>query len=239
MICVNPINNTNNLNFKSYRREFKDASGYVVNRCDTCLFRFDLDFDKLIMFLENKYKDVDRVKIINQACSDGEESHSLVALIIYMLGVEKSQKYLPVFAEDLLQDNINIARRGIYTIQSFERPACEYYLEDNLNEYFIPIRKNTIKVNKKVRKNILFEQMDILDSLKIHDFKNTVLLARNFWDYLTTNQALDLVSTLAMKMDKTSTLVIGQYDKQFSVDNLLKNYGFQETEVSNVFELKL
>ena len=101
MITFNPA--LCNVNFKHYKHEILDKSGCVINRGDTCLFRWDLDFDYLINYMEYKYRDTDKVNIIAHACSVGEEVFSLISKMIDNLGINNSEKYFPIDARDINQ----------------------------------------------------------------------------------------------------------------------------------------
>ena len=234
MITFNPAYN---INFKHFKHEILDRSGHVISRGDTCLFRNDLDFDYLVNFLEYKYRDSDKVNIIAHACSDGEEIFSFISKMIDSLGYKNSKKYLPVDARDVNKSFIEIAKKGQYSLKSYETGAIDFYLGENLTQYFSFLNPNLAKVSKILKECVNFSQSDILDDVKSIDFNNTVLFARNFWHYLDDEDIDKLAMILSHRMNKTSTLIIGDFDKQYNIDRILRRYGFYETKVSNVFEL--
>ena len=234
MITFNPAYN---INFKHFKHEILDRSGHVISRGDTCLFRNDLDFDYLVNFLEYKYRDSDKVNIIAHACSDGEEIFSFISKMIDSLGYKNSKKYLPVDARDVNKSFIEIAKKGQYSLKSYETGAIDFYLGENLTQYFSFLNPNLVKVSKILKECVNFSQSDILDDVKSIDFNNTVLFARNFWHYLDDEDIDKLAMILSHRMNKTSTLIIGDFDKQYNIDRILRRYGFYETKVSNVFEL--
>ena len=234
MITFNPV--YSNVSFQHFRHDILNKSGRVINRGDTCLFRTDLDFDYLINFLEYKYRDVDKVNIIVHACSDGEEVFSLVSKLVDMLGFNNAKKYLPVDARDILKDHIDIANKGQYFVESYERDAMNFYLGDSLLDYFSFVKRNVVNVSQKLLNCAKFSQSNILDDVNNIDFNNTVLFARNFWHYLEEEDIDKLAMMLSQRMNISSTLVIGDFDKQFKIDEILRKYKFYETKVPNVFE---
>ena len=236
MITFNPA--YNNINFKHFRHNVLDKSGRVLSRGDTCLFRSDLDFDYLVNFLEYKYRDTDKVNIIAHACSDGEEVFSFISKMFDLLGYNNSKKYLPADARDVNKSYIEIAKKGQYSLESFETGAIDFYLGKNFTDYFKFLNLNLIKVSKNLKKSVNFSQSDILDDVKYIDFNNTVLFARNFWHYLDEEDIDKLAMILSHRMNRTSTLIIGDFDKQYNIDRILRRYGFYETKVSNVFEIR-
>ena len=69
--------------------------------------------------------------------------------------------------------------------------------------------------------------------------KNNLVMCRNFWTYLPDNAARKrLASELANRLDETSLLVIGTFDKEYLIDELLVSSGFIQTKVENVFVKK-
>ena len=236
MITFNPA--YNNINFKHYSHEVLDKCGRVINRGDTCLFRHDLDFDYFVKFLEYKYRDTEKVNIIAHACSDGEEIFSCISKMIDLLGYKNSKKYLPVDARDINETHLEQAKKGQYSLAYCDLGAIDFYLGKNFTHYFKYLNPDLIRVSKPLNKCVNFSQSDILNDVKNIDFDNTVLLARNFWHYMDDEDIDKLAMILSHKMNKTSALVIGDFDKQFNIDRILKRYGFYETKVSNVFEIQ-
>lgn len=233
MIILKPADN---LNFNSYRHSILNKRGKVVNRGDTCMFRWDLNPDCLINFIEYKYRDTDKVNILVHACSDGEEVYSLLSTMIESLGLKNAKKYLPIRAKDIVSEHINLAKKGEYKITPMEEPAIDYYLGENFLKYFEYTSPTQIKAVSTLNKYVKFSKSDIMKDANTFNFDNTVLLARNFWHYLGSANMCKLAHILSKRMNKSSTLVIGDYDKQFGVDKILRKYGFYETRLKYVFE---
>ena len=236
------INSTNyySPNFKAYRHTIKNKAGDVINRGDTCLFRYDLDLGKLIKFLEDKYKDVPKVNIIVHACSDGEEAYSFLAKLFYMLG-EKAQKYLPVIARDVCEEHLACAKSGNFFIESFEKEGLLSEMNNSYHEFFDEsideLFRHKLTIKDKIKNNITFSKGNIMEDIHKFKLKNTVLFARNFWPYLGEENVDKLAMFLSHKMDPSSTLIIGNFDRQYNIDLLLDIYGIKESyKVDNVFE---
>ncbi len=234
MITINT--NYSNINFKHFRHDIVNKSGKVINRGDTCFFRQDLDFDYFINYMEFKYCDKPKVNIIAHACSDGEEVYSLVSKMIDSLGLKPASKYLPIKAHDLEKEHIERAKKGRYNFERFEEQSADIYLGPKFSDYFNYIYSHKIKVSPNLTKHVDFSQSNILDDVKTIDFNDTVLLARNCWHYLKDKDIINLAKNLSNRMNKSSLLVIGDYDKEYNIDKILRKYDFYETQVKNVFE---
>ncbi len=91
-------------------------------------------------------------------CATGEEAYSVAILFIEALGgIEKvAQRRLQVFATDIDQQALDIARRGEYPIS-----AVSDIPDDLLDRYFV-VRADTIEVRKSLRAFVLFSRHNII-----------------------------------------------------------------------------
>lgn len=236
----------NTPSFGAFFNEIKDEDGKIIYRGDTRICRDDLDFPAAIDFLDKKYKNVPKVNVIMHACSDGEEVYSFIGVLVAKLG-ENAEKFLPIKAKDIDANHLKLAKRGVYNVTRTEYIMANDYMLGNFYNFFdfLPHKistdprlryTTTIKANEYLKSLVNFGQGNIIDDMKRVSLKDTVLFARNFWPYLTMEESRDLISTISKNADKSFTLVIGDYDKEFGFDKLLKSAGFVETEVENVFE---
>ena len=221
--------------------------GELRYRGDTALCRDDLYFPEVVDFLDNKYKNVPKVNVLMHACSDGEEVYSFLGVLISRLK-QKAAKFLPLTAKDIDSEHLILAKRGVYNISDTEFVMANDYMNGEFYDYFEPMPSlgskdrrlkytKTVKVEHSLKSLVNFSYGDILEDAKKTNFKNTVLFARNFWPYLSADERHSLAKMLSKKMDESSTLIIGDYDReQADIDTLLRMYGFEETKAVNVFE---
>ena len=243
MLTINQYKQ-NNLNFTAYTHDITNKAGKVVNRGTTTLLRHDLDFDKLVLFLAEKYQDVKKVNVINHACSNGAETYSFIAILLHLFGKTKiPKKFTPVIAKDKVQEHIDKATEGKFEIGSVESAYINYFFPQRAyRNYFKQNRKNLEKsiltIKERIKKMAIFERGNILKDVQKIDFHNTVLFARNFWPYLKPKDRVRLAQILSERMDSTSTLIIGNFDKnKANVNKLLEENGFVESkDIENVFE---
>lgn len=237
-----------NPTFGIFFNNVNDTNGELKYRGDTVMCRDDLYFPEVVDFLDNKYKNVPKVNVIIHACSDGEEVYSFLGVLISKLK-EKAAKFLPLTAKDINSKHIKLAQKGIYNITMSEYMIANDCMNGDFYNYFklIPRKRpkdprlkytTTVKVDNTLKSLVNFSQGNILEDVQKADLKNTVLFARNFWPYLSAIGKDKLAQYLSEKMDPTSTLIIGDYDKEEAhIDWLLKNYGFVETKIKNVYEI--
>lgn len=245
MLAISPYRQ-NNINFTSYVHPITNKAGKVVNRGTTSLYRMDLEFDNLVLYLIDKYKDTKKVNVINHACSIGTEVYSFVTMLINKLGsIKAAKKFLPALAKDKVKEHIDIAKEGKYKVDSIEAGFISFFFPNQTyRNYFKQNKKyldnSTLTVKEKIKKLVTFERGNILKDVQKIDFHNTVLFARNFWPYLRKSDREKLARILSERMDSSSTLIIGEFDRdECKIHKLLESYGFVESsKVRNVFEKK-
>ena len=242
---ITPACYTSNIyhpNFQGNRRFVYDKGGIFLYRTTTYFFRDDLNWNTFINLIWDKYKNVDRVNVINHVCSNGQEPYSLATMLMEKLG-EEAEKFFPIIAKDVDEDNINSAKNGRLGIKNEDLYRINHFINDNISEYFdkgraINPENDLVLIPKtKLRNSVIFSQSDIFEDIKTIPSSNTILMCRNFWPYLEPQKRKQLAVEIAKKLDSTSLLVTGNYDFCSIVD-LFKALGLVQTGVRNVYTLK-
>ena len=157
------------------------------------------------------------------------------------------KKYFPIKAVDRDKTIIDFAKTKKINLTNYEISRInKCVLTDK--EYFVDKDKPIIidgdqdvyDINRmrekysyspisELKDNIIFEQGDILDSIKnIDDKGNSIIFCRNVFAYLALDQHYDIASELAKKLKKNSLFIIGEYDNAFLFDKKLIAAGFRE-----------
>lgn len=226
--------------FKANRRIVCDESGKMLYKTTSYMFRPDLNWDSFVKLLQEKYANTKQVNIINHACSNGAEPFSLVIKLISILG-EKAQKFFPIKAKDIDEENIRRARNGYIGIHNDDMYNMNEQMQGNIGKFlnYVPSRAMNddlgVQPIMQVRENIEFKRSDIFNDIDELPESNTVLLCRNFWPYLDTTKQELLAQKLAQKLDKTSLVAVGNFDSECNIDKLLTKNGFIPTNVENVY----
>lgn len=240
--ALNSRNYNYNTGFRGNRRFVYDKSGNFLYRTTTYFFRDDLNWNAFTKFISNKYKNTDRVNIINHACSNGQESYSLAAKLIQTFG-DKAEKFFPIIAKDIDKDNIESARRGRLGIKVDDLFRINHYMQDNVSEYFGKGRaenpdNDLVLIPKTQLKNsVIFSQSDIFDDIKTIPRENTIFMCRNFWQYLTLQKREILADALSKRLDSSCLIVTGDFDYPYA-DILLQKNGIEGTGIKNVYSKK-
>lgn len=239
---VNSVSNVCHPNFQGNRRYVYNKNGDFLYRTTTYFFRDDLNWNAFIKFISNKYKNADRVNILNHACSNGQEPYSLAAKLMQTLG-EEAEKFFPIIAKDIDKENIKSAKTGRLGIKAQDLFRINHYIQDNVSAYFDkgkpenPDNDLVLIPKTDLRDSVIFSQSDIFDDIKTIPQKNTIVMCRNFWPYLTPQKREILAAGLSERLDSSSLIVIGDFDFH-SVYELLKKYKIMETGIKNVYSIK-
>ena len=244
---VSPINYSN-INFKSINNLVKKEryvdyhehpvlSNPNVNFFSnyTSFFREDIasNWKKFIDIVDEHFEDAKKVNVYCFGCSDGSESYSLAMGLFDRKGEKRTSKFFPIKAYDIDAEMIKKAKKGcipcsendkvrINSNLSLSSWYCGIVDVPNDKEYphrFLP--------KEKIKNMIDFQTGDFIAKLDEIEPCNTLLMCRNFWYYLGIDRIPEIVSKLAEKLDETSLLVIGDFDRTYVLKEL-KNAGFEE-----------
>lgn len=236
LMSINTFNNSSPT-FKSVNRVVSTSQGRIYQTF-TQFFRTDLNWDALVEFLENKYKNTPMVNIFNLACSEGAEPISLAIALKENLK-EKSLKY-NIFASDIDKKNIQIAQNGIFDITNKEIYRINKRTNNKFDKYFTPQITSTGEISKLIIKPELKEKIkykigDILTEVRNAPKSNSVFLIRNVWPYLNIDEKSEILRELAT-LDKSCCVVIGEIDSAIDINQALVLYGFKKTPIMAVYE---
>ncbi|MCM1002755.1 MAG: hypothetical protein NC408_00260 [Candidatus Gastranaerophilales bacterium] len=218
---------------------FKDKKLLYKNK--TNFFRNDLNWENLVKFLDEKYKNTDKVNIINTACSDGTEPFSLAVILMEKLK-SKAAKFFPIYASDIDETMINDAKNSPCNISDIDFYMINKHTRSESYKYFSPAKSTNFSYpmavlpTEKLKSQIKFKQADIFEALNDLPPKNNVILCRNFWVYLAEQTREKLIEVLKNKLTPSDSVIIGELENGWGIDNMLKKAGFEETVVRNIYE---
>ena len=223
----------------SFRTVYNDNFSLKYNT-NTCFFRSDLNWKDFVNYLNTKYKNTQKVNIIDFACSTGEEPYSLAMLLDLQLGKD-AEKFFPIRAFDIDEDNIKNAKKGIFSIHKTELDFLENNVEDKYKDYFRVLTDNYgvpvwFVSNDNIESKVIFEQSDMLKDMFKIPSNNTILLCRNVFPYLTIGEESNLVKQISKQLDASSAIVLGCFDISYGIDKLFEKEGFKHTSQYNVME---
>ncbi|MCD6258354.1 MAG: hypothetical protein J7J31_02005 [Helicobacteraceae bacterium] len=124
----------------------------------TEFFRDKDVFEKVQEYLETiveKKEQGEEIRLWCIGCSTGEEAYSL-AILLHEILQEKISKYkIKIFATDIDDEALKIARAGIYAETSLVNIKKEY------RERYFTIAKNQFEIKKSIRELVIFSKHNI------------------------------------------------------------------------------
>lgn len=235
---INSIqNNYNNIAHKSFSRTVYSnvADGIVKHKNNTMLYRNDMDWQSLIKFLAEKYKNVDKVHIFDYACSNGSEAYTILMNLFTYFDDNTLKKFTPIIARDYDEFVIHIANLKTLTIDSDEQDYINIHTGNKFYEYFTLLSKILKKYepNPKLTNNVIFQVGDITQDYEKLPKENVVLFVRNMWPYLKFEEQQSLPRRLCHHFDKNTTIIIGRYDLRTQKYSDFIENGFELADVNS------
>ncbi len=217
------------LPFCANDREVLDSDNKVVHRNSTKFFRDDIIWDDFTLFLDENFKDSKKVNSYCIACSDGSEPYSLA--IALKTNLKNADKFFPINASDYDEYIVNEAKNGVYTTTYDEKNAIRRFTRDNKHKYFDCDGPDIIKPKDSIKKEVNFTVNDALSEIDNIPYGDNLIMCRNFWPYLSSDDKNKLIEKLKEKMNHNSLLVIGSFDQGgIMLDRLLDVSGFENVE---------
>ncbi len=182
---------------------------------ETYFFRESSQFKALReeIFPELRKKNNDRksLRIWSAGCSTGEEPYTIAMLIL-----EEGHFHgwnVEILGSDISQRVLQVARRGIYTKNSF-RTTDSYYI----NKYFIQEGDNQWRIKDSVKELVNFSYLNLLDPLKTGMVnKMDVIFLRNVLIYFDMESRKKVINMLYNKLYDGGYLILGHAESLISI----------------------
>ena len=217
----------------------------IVYSNSTYFLRMDFPWSAFPKYIQEKYPE-GKVKIYNFACSDGSEPYSLALSLIEKLGEKEASRFFPIKASDADPEIIKQAKKGKINISLGEMDKIKLLINPphKVEDYFKVEKIKTDKCTSYrltpkeiLSKNIIFECKGIDEGLDEIKKSNSIVLARNFWRYLSSEEIEKISMKLRKNLDSSSIIAIGDFDRIGSkLPFFLSDLGIQPIERYDMFE---
>ena len=238
---ISPVKNKYFINFQSTREHIVNSAGKAINCHYTNLNRIDIDWNKLVKFLVQRFNKEKQIKINLFGCSDGSEVYTLM-LAIKKLPQNIVNKF-KIFASDISEKMIQTAKNG--EIFLHDKDISFLKQVDGL-KYFIPDSGKEIKnmrginfypyiVKKELKEKVEYSTKDVRISSEKENFAGEVFMFRNGWTYNTLAEQEGIAKNLKKNSDGKTLIIIGQSDLfKSDANRLLQDNGFKGVK-SDIF----
>lgn len=226
-------------NFQSNKRSIFDDQGKLLYKTTTYMFRDDFDWNPFLELIKSKYANTPKVNFVIEGCSNGAECYSAAMKILTELANE-SKKFFPIIARDIDSCNIENAKQGAQIgITDYDLYRINYHTKGRINEFMEykqtsnPSYFAALAPKQALQEQIQFSKGDIMQDIYNIPNKNTILLCRNFWQYLNEENKNKIARVLSERLDHSSLVGIGAFDS--GAQEALEANGFLQTGVENIY----
>ncbi|MCO5251762.1 MAG: PAS domain-containing protein [Candidatus Kapabacteria bacterium] len=170
------------------------------------------------------------------ACSTGEEAYSLAIIFdeVYQEIKHKKKLYLQIFATDIDNDAINIARKGNYSSNIATNVSL-----DRIDKYF-KSNEYGYRINTNIREMVVFASHNIINDPPFT--KLDILSCRNLFIYIEPDLQKQLMSLFYYSLNVGGLMILGTAESDSSkkgmfdsIDTKLKLLKRSNNEIESIF----
>jgi len=145
---------------------------------------------------------LDPIRVWVPGCSTGEEAYSIAILINKLLN-DRSEKYnIQIFATDIDDRAISIARKGVYSKEAVENVSSE-----TLEKYFIKKREK-YELIKPIKQMVLFSKNDLISNPPF--LKLDLITCRNLLIYFDASLQQQIIPIFHYALNPNGLLFLGK-----------------------------
>jgi two-component system, chemotaxis family, CheB/CheR fusion protein len=157
--------------------------------------------DVLPALSESKSED-EQIRVWSAGCASGEECYSVAILLAEQLGAEQFRDRVKIYATDVDEEELAIARQATYTDRQMEG------LPAGLRQKYFDRSGTRWTFKKELRRNVIFGRHDLLDDAPIS--RVDLLLCRNTLMYFNQEAQSRIVSRFHFALRDGGYLVLGK-----------------------------
>lgn len=183
----------------------------------TSFFRDTEPFEVLRDFLKEKVEhfEGEEFRIWVAGCSTGEEAYSLGILMSELIGVKPNAPRLQIFATDIDEDSLKIARAGRYTHSSVEG------MDDHLRNKYFTYKSDFYTIKKTLRDMMIFCRHDVIQDPPF--LKIDLLVCRNLLIYFNVELQNRILQSFHYALKDFGLLFVGKSESLGKYEGFFKS----------------
>ncbi|MEJ2037627.1 MAG: chemotaxis protein CheB [Desulfosarcinaceae bacterium] len=171
----------------------------------TSFFRDSQAFEALERLLQGLFKNKvpgDAFRAWVPACSTGEEAYTIAILVAEVLGNSLSKYRVQIFATDLDDDSVQLARKGVYPLATVMETDSRRF------EKHFSQSDNSVTVKKAIRDMVILAKHDVIkDTPFLH---LDLISCRNLMIYMNSELQDKLLSLFQFSLNPDGLLFLGK-----------------------------
>jgi two-component system CheB/CheR fusion protein len=154
----------------------------------------------------------DEIRIWVPGCATGEEAYSIAILLSEVLGKQSNNFRIQIFATDVDNDAMNVARRGIY----IEGALAE--LEPTLAARYFEPQQGRFQISRTLRDMVVFARQDLVQDPPF--LRLDLISCRNVLIYLQSDLQAKVLATFHYGLRQSGHLFLGKSEGVFQQESL-------------------
>lgn len=243
------------------------AGQKIMHRNVSWMFRPSFnECKRFYSYISDVFRDIPKVNVYSYGCSLGYEAYGFV-IGMFAEKEKNPEKFFPIIAKDYDEAIIGYAKKNIIPLETTEIKQIGQMFNNDANKIseFITFTDRLKILSKlkfsqslydnlaaqgdtlgtlsgKLTDNVKFFTADIRTDYKNIKPQNSIVLASNFWPYMSDEDRYALAKNLSEQLEQNCYVKVDKFDngmypgKSFvpTADLLLQN-GFKWTPVLNLF----
>src|SRR3954463_4778201 len=197
--------------------EFEDLLNTVLINV-TSFFRdaeaWDVLKTQIVPALVANAEDGRSIRVWSVGCASGEEAYSIAILLAAEMGIEAFNRRVKIYATDLDEEALKVARLATYTPRDVEGVPAELlakYFERTNNHYV---------VEREIRKCVIFGRHNVVHDAPIS--RIDLLICRNLLIYLEADTQSVVLPRLHYALNREGYLFLGKAETQLARSALFR-----------------
>jgi two-component system CheB/CheR fusion protein len=159
------------------------------------------------------------LRVWSAACASGEEAYTIAMVLAEAMGDAQFRSRVKIYATDVDEDALNIARHAVFTRQAV-KGVPEQYLE----KYFEP-NTSGLAFRSDLRRSVIFGRNDLVQDAPIS--RVDLLVSRNSLMYFTPETQARILTHFNFSLRDTGFLFLGKSEMLITHTDLFTPYSLK------------
>ncbi len=170
--------------------------------------------DDALLLALHKLQPGDPLRAWSVGCATGEEPYSLAILLSEYLGTSLADYNIKIYATDIDEEALNIARRGEYPLERLRRiPA-------SIREKYFTGRGSILRINRDIRRLTIFGRSNIVTDAPISHCN--LVVCRNLLIYFDSTTQNHVISRMEYALEPSGVLFLGKAESQLANNSMFR-----------------
>jgi two-component system CheB/CheR fusion protein len=168
--------------------------------------------EEIIPRLLQEKTPTDSIRVWSAGCASGEEAYTAAMVLAEAIGVEAFRRRVKVYATDVDEEALNIARQASYSGKELQD------IDDNLrSKYFEPLNGRYV-FRADLRRSVIFGRHDLVQDAPIS--KLDLLISRNTIMYFNSETQARILARFHFALNENGYLFLGRAELLLTHSNL-------------------